>query len=83
MLDYYYGLKSESNDSYKGFIQKNIKSNYTLLIVILIIYQLRKIVNDLDDLHSAYIIGMAITLKVSGSLLKRPIPLNKTSFRQS
>nr|WP_307915629.1 hypothetical protein [Mycoplasmopsis bovis] len=57
MLDYYYGLKSESNDSYKGFIQKNIKSNYNLLIVILIIYQLRKIVNDLDDLHSAYILG--------------------------
>nr|WP_307937350.1 hypothetical protein [Mycoplasmopsis bovis] len=52
--------------------------------MILIIYQLRKIVNDLDDLHSAYIIGMAITLKVSGSLLKRPIPLNKTEFsRQS
>nr|WP_307916679.1 hypothetical protein [Mycoplasmopsis bovis] len=25
MLDYYYGLKSESNDSYKGFIQKIYK----------------------------------------------------------
>nr|WP_307920787.1 hypothetical protein [Mycoplasmopsis bovis] len=76
MLDYYYGLKSESNDSYKGFIQKIYKVKLQhILIVILIIYQLRKIVNDLDDLHSAYIIGMAITLKVSGSLLKRPISI--------
>nr|WP_307937579.1 hypothetical protein [Mycoplasmopsis bovis] len=65
MLDYYYGLKSESNEFHtKVLSRKYIKSNYTLLIVILIIYQLRKIVNDLDDLHSAYIIGMAITLKV-------------------
>ncbi|TKA59559.1 hypothetical protein MBOVa_1340 [Mycoplasmopsis bovis 8790] len=74
LLDYYYGVKPESNDSYKGFIEeyKNQITNTNNDIHYL---STRKIVNDLDDFHSAYI--MDGYYSKSPDVIKHPIPLNK------
>ncbi len=74
LLDYYYGLKSESNDSYKGFIEK-YKSQITHTNSDTHYLSTRKIVNDLDDLHSAYILDGYYSK--NPYVIKQPIPLNK------
>ncbi|UUM25359.1 S41 family peptidase [Mycoplasmopsis agalactiae] len=74
LLDYYYGVKPESNDSYKGFVEeyKNQITNTNSDIHYL---STRKIVNDLDDFHSAYI--MDGYYYKSPDVIKHPIPMNK------
>lgn len=74
LLDYYYGVKPESNDSYKGFVEE-YKSQITHNNSDIHYLSTRKIVNDLDDFHSAYI--MDGYYSKSPDVIKHPIPMNK------
>nr|WP_268952683.1 hypothetical protein [Mycoplasmopsis agalactiae] len=74
LLDYYYGVKPESNDSYKGFIEE-YKSQITHTNSDIHYLSTRKIVNDLDDYHSTYTLDGYYSK--SRDVIKYPIPLNK------
>ncbi|MCE6115420.1 S41 family peptidase [Mycoplasmopsis agalactiae] len=74
LLDYYYGVKPESNDSYRGFVEE-YKSQITHNNSDIHYLSTRKIVNDLDDFHSAYI--MDGYYSKSPDVIKHPIPMNK------
>ncbi|CBH40845.1 S41 family peptidase [Mycoplasmopsis agalactiae] len=74
LLDYYYGVKPESNDSYKGFVEE-YKNQITHTNSDIHYLSTRKIVNDLDDFHSAYI--MDGYYSKSPDVIKHPIPMNK------
>ncbi|EIN15312.1 Hypothetical protein, predicted transmembrane protein [Mycoplasmopsis agalactiae 14628] len=78
LLDHYYGIKfgenEKFNESYKGFIE-TYKSEITHDNSDIHYLSTRKIINDLDDSHSAYILD-GYYLK-HNEVIKHPIKVNK------